>query len=47
LIEELKREARLQQLWNLFLPLETDSSGNYGAGLTNLEYSYLCETTGL
>jgi acyl-CoA dehydrogenase len=40
-IEELKIQAREEELWNLFLP-ESD----YGAGLTNLEYSPLCEVMG-
>ena len=38
LIEELKREARKQGLWNLFLP---DVSG-----LSNLEYAPLAEMIG-
>jgi acyl-CoA dehydrogenase len=40
-MEELKRKARGQGLWNLFLP-HTD----YGAGLTNLQYAPLAEITG-
>ena len=40
-VEELKREARSQGLWNLFLPDE-----RFGAGLTNLEYAPLAEITG-
>ena len=39
-VEELKREARVQGLWNLFLP------GEGGAGLTNLEYAPIAELTG-
>jgi len=40
-IEELKAEARERGLWNLFLP-----HGEYGAGLSNLEYAPLAELTG-
>src|SRR5690554_4399561 len=39
-LEELKRRARAQGLWNLFLP------GEHGAGLSNLEYAPLAETMG-
>ncbi|SFK20659.1 Acyl-CoA dehydrogenase, N-terminal domain [Halobacillus dabanensis] len=41
IMEELKRKAREEGLWNLFLPDDT-----YGAGLTNLEYAPLCEIMG-
>jgi acyl-CoA dehydrogenase len=40
-MEDLKRKARTEELWNLFLP----ESGR-GAGLTNLEYAPLCEIMG-
>ncbi|MEC9368718.1 MAG: acyl-CoA dehydrogenase family protein [Pseudomonadota bacterium] len=40
-MEELKRKARAEGLWNLFLP---DSM--HGAGLSNLEYAPLCEIMG-
>ncbi|MDB4944585.1 MAG: Acyl-CoA dehydrogenase [Labilithrix sp.] len=42
-MEDLKRKARAEGLWNLFLP--RDSHGG-GAGLTNLEYASLCEIMG-
>ena len=40
-MEELKRKARAEGLWNLFLPAHEG-----GAGLTNLEYAPLCEVMG-
>jgi acyl-CoA dehydrogenase len=41
IVEELKQQARAQQLWNLFLP-----DSDRGAGLSNLEYAPLCEVMG-
>ena len=41
IIKELKRKAKAQGLWNLFLPDE-----EYGAGLKNWEYGMLCEVMG-
>jgi acyl-CoA dehydrogenase len=40
-IEELKARAREAGLWNLFLP-----DGEYGSGLSNLEYAPLAEIMG-
>jgi len=42
LIEELKRKARPEGLWNLFLP----RSPRAPEGLSNLEYAPLCEIMG-
>lgn len=40
ILEGLKRRARAEGLWNLFLP------GEHGAGITNLEYASLAEIMG-
>src|ERR1700675_3207508 len=40
-VEDLKRKARAENLWNMFLP-----HSEHGAGLTNLEYAPLCEIMG-
>ena len=41
IVEELKKRARQEALWNLFLP-----ESELGAGLTNMEYAPLCEIMG-
>src|SRR5260370_40343269 len=41
IIEELKTKARAARRWELFMPDEEN-----GAGLTNLEYTPLCEIMG-
>jgi acyl-CoA dehydrogenase len=48
-IDELKAQARSRGLWNLFLtgrPGEPEGAAQLGAGLTNLQYAPLAETTG-
>ena len=40
ILEELKRRARAEGLWNLFLP------GDHGAGISNLDYAPLAEIMG-
>ncbi|MBU3738728.1 MAG: acyl-CoA dehydrogenase [Rhodoferax sp.] len=47
LIEDLKQKARSEDLWNLFLPVDSAAvSGYAGAGLTNQEYAPLAEIMG-
>jgi acyl-CoA dehydrogenase len=41
LMEDLKKKAKLEGLWNLFLP-----HSPRGAGLSNVEYAPLCEIMG-
>ncbi|WP_409996731.1 acyl-CoA dehydrogenase family protein [Deinococcus sp. Marseille-Q6407] len=46
LLEDLKRAAQAQGLWNLFLPPSSDPQGRFGAGLSNLDYAPLAEQMG-
>jgi acyl-CoA dehydrogenase len=41
IMEQLKKKARAEGLWNLFLP-----ESEHGAGLTNVEYAPIAEITG-
>ncbi len=51
-IDELKKQARAQGLWNLFLTVRkhrdqiAEIAEKHGAGLTNLQYAPLAEITG-
>ncbi len=47
-VEELKRRARAEGLWNLFLPpsAKHDEGEYHGAGLTNLDYALCAEQMG-
>ncbi|MGH2735963.1 MAG: acyl-CoA dehydrogenase family protein [Actinomycetota bacterium] len=51
-MEQLKKEARAQGLWNLFLPdagpagRDRRSNAQFGAGLSNLDYAPLAEIMG-
>ena len=47
IVEELKKKARAQGLWNMFLPPSSHEDDEFrGAGLTNLEYAPLAEEMG-
>ena len=46
-LEELKKKARAEGLWNMFMPPSDHEDDEFhGAGLTNLEYAMLSEQMG-
>ena len=46
-LEELKKKARADGLWNMFMPPSDHEDDEFhGAGLTNLEYAMLSEQMG-
>lgn len=46
-LEELKKKAKAEKLWNMFLPPSEHEDDEFcGAGLTNLEYALLAEEMG-
>ena len=46
-VEDLKRKARAEGLWNLFMPPSAHEDDEFrGAGLSNLEYALLAEEMG-
>jgi acyl-CoA dehydrogenase len=47
ILEDLKKKARAEGLWNMFMPPnEHEDDEFHGAGLTNLEYALLAEQMG-
>src|SRR6202045_4211055 len=47
IVEELKKKARAEGLWNMFMPPSSHEDEEFrGAGLTNLEYAPLAEEMG-
>jgi len=47
ILEDLKKKARAEGLWNLFLPPSSHEDDEFrGAGLSNLEYALLSEQMG-
>jgi acyl-CoA dehydrogenase len=47
IVEELKKKARAEGLWNMFMPPSSHEDDEFrGAGLTNLEYAPLAEAMG-
>jgi acyl-CoA dehydrogenase len=47
ILEDLKKKARAEGLWNMFMPPNSHEDDEFrGAGLTNLEYAPLAEEMG-
>src|SRR3984893_10566627 len=47
IVEELKKKAKAEGLWNMFMPPSSHEDGEFrGAGLSNLEYAPLAEEMG-
>ena len=47
ILEDLKKKARAEGLWNMFMPPSAHEDDEFrGAGLTNLEYAPLAEEMG-
>ena len=47
ILEDLKKKARAEGLWNMFMPPSAHEDGEFrGAGLSNLEYAPLAEEMG-
>src|ERR1700759_3882284 len=47
ILEDLKKKARAEGLWNMFMPPSSHEDDEFrGAGLTNLEYAPLAEQMG-
>src|SRR6478609_380533 len=47
ILEELKKKAKAEGLWNMFMPPNAHEDDEFrGAGLTNLEYALLSEEMG-
>src|SRR5260370_12676989 len=46
-VEDLKKKARTEGLWNLFMPPSSHEDEEFrGAGISNLEYAMLAEEMG-